>query len=88
MDASSEEDMSEDEDEAGWSETVQESVAPVIAQDISLPIKKVSKIINKFRKSPKLWERLLDRTQIELPEHERLGLLSHSKTRYKMSGHL
>ena len=78
QEASSEE---EDDDDlgAGWSEGANESEEPELADDIMTGIKKVSKIVTKFRKSPKLWERLLNRTEEEL--QERLGLVRQCKTR-------
>ena len=81
----------EDDDESGteWSELAADELDdPEFAVDIITPIKKVSKIVTLFRKSPKLWERLLNRTEAELTDDrgeligKRLGLIRQCKTRW------
>ena len=81
-DCSGSENEEEDEEEdSNWTEDTDGSGTPELSSDISVPIKKVTKIVNLFRKSPKLWERLLKRTGDEL-EDGPLGLLKHSRTRW------
>ena len=79
--SSEDETMSDGEEhELGWSEEGQDdSYNPVFAEDLLTGIKKVSKIVAMFRRSPKLWERLLARTKEELGKQ--LGLKFQSKTR-------
>ena len=79
--SSEDETMSEGEEhDLGWSEEGQDdSYNPTFAEDLRTGIKKVSKIVAMFRRSPKLWERLLARTKEELGEQ--LGLKFQSKTR-------
>ena len=76
--SSDEIDCSDDEEDSSWTEEVPKS--PEVAADIKSAITKVTKIVNKFRRSPKLWEKLLKRTQDELGEP--LGLKPQCKTRW------
>ena len=74
---------SEDEaEDLTWSEEQDESFEPVINHAISGVISKVNKIVNMFRKSPKLWEKLLKRTEEDPKIGEKLGLLKQCKTRW------
>ena len=83
-DEEGENDLSDDdEDYSNWNEEVNGDVGtPEEAADLKSAITKVNKIVNKFRKSPKLWEKLLEMTPNELPDKKAKGLLKQCKTRW------
>ena len=76
--------ISDDEEDFNWTE--ESDGSPEFALDIRVAINKVNKIVNRFRKSPKLWEKLLKRTEdehvCEVHKHERLGLKKWCRTRW------
>ena len=78
-------DLSDGEaEDFNWTE--ESDGTPEIALDIRTPIRKVNKIVNMFRKSPKLWEKLMKRTEDEHTcddhKHVRLGLKKQCRTRW------
>ena len=70
-----------EEEDFNWTMETEGSGTPELSCDIRVVVKKVTKIVNTFRNSPKLWERLLKRTDDEL-EDGPLGLKKHCRTRW------